>query len=72
MNVETNIGREFLNLVTKHFPKNHRCNRVFNQNIKVSYSCKLQTIIKKHNLKIPETSSTEHNCNSRKKKTNAI
>ena len=73
MNVQTNIGREFLNLVSKHFPKNHRYNKIFNKNnIKVSYSCtdNLQTIIKKHNRKILETSktpSTETNCNCGKK-----
>ena len=75
MNIQTNIGREFLNLVDKHFPKNHRYNKIFNKNnIKVSYSCtdNLQTIIKKHNRKILETSkkpSTENNCNCRKKTT---
>ena len=61
MNVQTNIGREFLNLVSKHFPKNHWYNKIFNKNnIKVSYSCtdNLQTIIKKHNRKILETSNT--------------
>ena len=73
MNIQTNIGREFLNLVDKHFPKNHRYNKIFNKNnIKVSYSCtdNLQTIIKKHNQKILETSKkpfTENNCNCRKK-----
>ena len=73
MNVQTNIGREFLNLVSNHFPKNHRYNKIFNKNnIKVSYSCadNLQTIIKKHNRKILETSktpSTENNSNCRKK-----
>ena len=73
MNVQTNIGREFLNLVSKHFPKNHRYNKIFNKNsIKVSYSCKdnLQTIIKKHNEKILETGKTpptENNCNCRRK-----
>ena len=40
MNVQTNIGREFLNLVSKHFPKNHRYRKIFNKNnMKVSYSC---------------------------------
>ena len=76
MNVQTNIGREFLNLVSKHFPKKHRYNKIFNKNtVKVSYSCtdNLQTIIKKHNRKILETNtnttiSTEKNCNCRKKK----
>ena len=73
MNVQTNIGREFLNLVSKHFPKNHRYNKIFNKNnVKVSYSCtdNLQTIIKKHNRKILETSKTpptENNCNCRRK-----
>ena len=73
MNLQTNIGREFLNLVSKHFPKNHWYNKIFNKNnIKVSYSCtdNLQTLIKKHNRKILETSktpSTENNCNCRKK-----
>ena len=28
MNVQTNIGREFLNLVNKHFPKNHRYSKI--------------------------------------------
>ena len=74
MNIQTNIGREFLNLVDEHFPKNHRYKKIFNKNnIKVSYSCtdNLQTIIKKHNRKILETSktpSTENSCNCRKKK----
>ena len=73
MNVQTNISREFLNLVSKHFPKNHRYNKIFNKNnIKVSYSCtdNLQTIIKKHNRKILGTSktpNTENNCNCKKK-----
>ena len=68
------FGREFLNLVSKHFPKNHRHNKIFNKNnIKFSYSCtdNLQTIIKKQNRKILETSktpSTENNhCNCREK-----
>ena len=40
MNVHTNIAREFLNLVSKHFPKNHRYRKIFNKNnMKVSYSC---------------------------------
>ena len=74
MNVQTNIGGEFLNLVSKHFAKNHRYNKIFNKNnVKVSYSCtdNLQTITKKYNRKILETSKTpptENNCNCRRKK----
>ena len=73
MNAQTNIGREFLDLVSKHFPKNHRYIKIFNKNSrKVSYSCtdNLQTITKKHNRKILETSKTspkENNCNCRRK-----
>ena len=68
VNVQTNIGREFLNLVSIHFPKNHRYSKIVNKNnMKVSYRCtdNLQTIIKKHNRKILETSktpSTENKC----------
>ena len=67
----TNIGKEFLNLISKHFPKNHQKSKIFNKNnMKVSYSCtdNLQTIIKKHNRKILKTSktpSTENKCNCR-------
>ena len=77
MNVQTNIGREFLNLFSTHFLKNHRYSKIFNKNnMKISYSCidNLQTIIRKHNrkilrkiLKTSKTPSTENKCNYRKK-----
>ena len=73
MNLQTNIGREFLNLFSTHFLKNHRYSKIFNKNnMKISYSCidNLQTIIRKHNRKILKTSktpSTENKCNCRKK-----
>lgn len=39
-NVRTNIGRSFLNLVHKHFPKTSKLHKIFNKNtLKVSYSC---------------------------------
>ena len=39
-NVSTNIGRKFLTLVDKHFPKDHKLRKIFNRNtIKISYSC---------------------------------
>ena len=65
-------------MLSKHFPKNHRYNKIFNKNnIKVNYSCteNLQTISKKHNRKNLETSktpSTENNCNCRKKKNDCL
>ena len=40
MNVETNIGKTFLKLVKKHFPRNNSFHKIFSKNtIKISYSC---------------------------------
>ena len=50
--IKTNIGKEFLKLVTIHFPHYHRLHRICNKNnIKVSYSCmpNMAAIISKHN-----------------------
>ena len=47
MNIQTNIGGEFLNLVSKHFLKNYWYNKILNKNnITISYRCtdNLQTI----------------------------
>ena len=55
MNVKTNIAREFLQLLDKHFHANHHLHMVFNRNnVKVSYSCMPNTssIIKAHNKRI--------------------
>lgn len=55
MNVETNIAKKFLQLVSKHFPKGHKLNKVFNRNnLKVSYSCmpNVASIINAHNKKV--------------------
>ena len=68
MNVQTNIGREFLNLVSKHFPKNHRYNKIFNKNN--SCTDNLQTIIKKHNRKIFETRHPSRKTNVKNRKIN--
>lgn len=38
--VETNVGKEFLKLVRKHFPRNNKFNKIFNTNtVKISYGC---------------------------------
>ena len=62
MNVQTNIGRHFLQLVDKHFPNGHVLYKIFNSgNCKVSHSCmdNLATIIKKqkslNQMRIPST-----------------
>ena len=37
--VKTNVGKKFLHLIEKHFPKNHRYHIIINKNtVKVSYS----------------------------------
>ena len=39
-NVRTNVAKNFLQLIDKHFPKSSRLHKIFNRNtIKVSYSC---------------------------------
>ena len=63
-NVATNIGRQFLNLIKKHFPRNHKFNKIFNKNnVKVSYSCmpNIKSIINKHNKKILSENTNENN-----------
>ena len=67
-NISTNIGRFFINLVKKHFPKQHRFHKIFNKNnVKVSYSCmpNMKSIINKHNKKIdtPPRENIERTCN---------
>ena len=38
--VNTNIGKIFLLLLNKHFPKHHKYYKLFNKNnVKISYSC---------------------------------
>ena len=52
---KTNIGKQFTQLIIKHFPKNHKLNKVLNKNnIKISYSCmpNMKNIISGHNNKI--------------------
>ena len=71
--VSTNIGRVLLNLLDKHFHKEHKLNKIFNRNsIKVNYSCtrSIEHIIKNHNRKITDSyieKSAETLCNCKEK-----
>ena len=79
--VKTNIGKEFLKLLDKHFPVNHPLRKVLNRNcVKVSYSCtpNIKSIIQSHNAKISQkctantntsktTDNTQQTCNCRSK-----
>ena len=54
-NVATNIGREFLRILSKNFPLKHRYHKIFHRNtVKISYSClpNMSSIIKSHNNKV--------------------
>ena len=77
-NVKTNLGRKFLNIVDRCFPKNHPLHKIFNRHtLRISYSCmpNVKTIIASHNRKLlsdynqsqtsPQTLDKE--CNCRKK-----
>ena len=74
-NVSTNIGKSFLNLIRKHFPKKSRFHKIFNKNtVKVSYSCmpNVKSIISSHNRKILNPTNNlqqEKTCNCIRKET---
>ncbi len=54
-NVKTNIAREFLQLIDKHFPPNNKLHKLFNRHtIRVSYSCSenMKSFINRHNKTI--------------------
>ncbi len=72
--IKSNIARNFLQLIDKHFPNTNPQHKIFNQNtVKVSYtgmpnikssmSCHNSQILSKH--KIPP-SLLQQNCNCRK------
>ena len=69
MNVATNIGRYFLNLVNKHFPPHHKFSKIINRiNMKISYSCmpniKLRINIYNKTVTKVQTSAKARTCNS--------
>ena len=74
-NVETKVGKCFLQLIDKHFPKSNPLHKIFNRNtLKLSYSCmrNVKTIISSHNKAQMSKSSNQSekiddNCNCRDK-----
>ena len=53
--VTTNVGKEFLKLIDKHFPPHNKFRKIFNRNsVKVSYSClpNMKRKINQHNKKV--------------------
>ena len=67
-NVKTNVGKIFMRLVDKHFPRHHKYYKLFNRNnIKLTYSCipNMNNVIWKHDSKIMKNPapSTTKTCN---------
>ena len=53
--VKTKIGKFFLQLIKKHFPKKHKFHKIFNRNtLKLSYSCmpNIKTKVNAHKREI--------------------
>ena len=72
LNVATNVGGKFLQLIDQHFPEGHQLRQILNRNtIKISYRCmpNLKSKISSHNFKIlkeEETPMSRGGCNCRK------
>lgn len=63
-NVDTNIGRKFLQIVDQCFPKAHVLHQIFNRNtLKLSYSCmpNMKAAISSHNKSVLKKEETNHN-----------
>ena len=76
-NVKTNVGKNFLLLIDKHFPKDSPLRQIVNRNcVKVSYSCtqNVKQIIQAHNAKlvkehiVNQKNIPKKDCNCRKPK----
>ena len=68
--VKTNIGKDFLKILDKNFPKQHKFHKLFNRNtVKISYCCmeNMATIIQRHNSKVlkPTSENDTKSCNCR-------
>jgi hypothetical protein len=73
--VASKVGKHFLHLLDKHFPRSNTLHKIFNRNtVKVSYSCmsNVKTVISNHNAKVlskqterPTTEQREKTCNCR-------
>ena len=73
MSLETNIGKEFLKIIDKNFPKNNPLYSILNRRtVKIGYSCtpNMNTIIAGHNRKIlnEDKHAKKHRCNCKNPK----
>ena len=61
-NVATNIGKEFLTLIDKCFPKSNKLHKLINRsNIKLSYSCmpNIEQVITNHNKSVLQKANND-------------
>ena len=69
-NVKSNIGKIFLQLLSKHFPKDHQMRKIFNKStLKIWDSCmnNISSILSTHNKNILKPKQTSFGCNCRNK-----
>ena len=72
-NVKTNIARNFLQLIDKHFPPSHRLHNIFNRHtVRVSYSCmdNMKTFIQRHNKHILSRNDEQNQTQRQEQHTN--
>ena len=70
LNVKTNVGKIFLKIVKRHFPKENPLHKIFSKNtLKVSYSCmgNIASVLSAHNKNILYPKKSEFGCNCRSK-----
>ena len=63
--VKTNILKQFLHLLDKHFSKNQKYHKIFNRNnVKISYNCmdNMTNIISSHNKKVIISDNEKNKC----------
>lgn len=72
MRLKTNVGKKFLALIDKHFPKGHILHPLINRKrVKISYRClpNMGTIISQHNSKVLGPGPEKLRCRCRNKST---
>ena len=70
LNVKTKVGKIFLKLLKRHFPKENPLHKIFKKNtLKVSYSCmgNVASALSAHNRKILYPKKSVFDCNCRSK-----
>ena len=68
--VKTNVGKIFLRLAKRHFPKENPLHKIFNKSsLKFSYSCmgNVASVLSAHNRNILYPKKSEFGCNCRSK-----